>query len=48
MNLEELISAIFKKVNKNTETDKIYTKTEIREVYKAFIDVVKELLEDES
>lgn len=48
MNLEELISAIFKKVNKNTDSDKIYTKTEIREVYKAFIDVVKELLEDES
>lgn len=47
MNLEELISAIFKKVNKNNNECK-YTKSQIREIYKTFIEVLKDTLEDES
>lgn len=45
MNLEEMISAIFKKLNKE---NKNCTKAQVREMYKAFIDVVKDILEEEA
>lgn len=47
MNLEELITLIFKKINDNGN-DKKFTKAEIREIYKVFIEVLEERLESET
>lgn len=45
MNLEELITLIYKKINSG---DKQYTKAEIREIYKCFIEILEEKLEEEA
>lgn len=47
MNLEELITSIYKNINATNSDTKI-TKNEIRIIYKAFIEIFKETLREES
>lgn len=47
MNLEELITLVFKKVNEDPSGKK-YTKSEIRNMYKALIEVIEDRLEEET
>lgn len=47
MNLEELITLVFKKINEDPSERK-YTKSEIRKMYKTLIEVIEERLEEET
>lgn len=48
MNLEELITLVFRKINEEETSDKKYTKSEIRKMYKSLIEVIEERLEEET